>query len=104
MVSKRAPLCLELRYRNSAGLHQRPADVQSATTWRMRRPTLERRSSRWSEPNATSHEFALACDRALWRKGAQVQVYHVCLPGQTGMCSPSALCFPELAAGLGVRR
>jgi hypothetical protein len=53
----------------------------------------------WSESGAPMANAP--ADRALWRKDAQVSLYHLPSPGQTGMCSPSALWFPELTTAGG---
>lgn len=89
-------------YRHTpAGLCSRRAMVTLPPDWRKRRARLAPRSSRWSEPLATLTRrrmiAPLCC--SIPRKDAQVQLYHFRCPGQTGLRSPSALWFPELAAG-----
>jgi hypothetical protein len=88
--------------RRAAGLYPRDAAVQSSLpNRRMERGTAANRpSSHYSDVDAGSR--SRHSDRAhRRRRDAYVQFYHVWFPGQTGMCSPSALGFPELAAGRG---
>jgi hypothetical protein len=88
--------------RRAAGLYPRDAAVQSSLhNGRKERGAVRTRaSSHCSEIDAGS--VSRHSDRAhRRRRDAYVQFYHVWFPGQTGMCSPSALGFPELAAGRG---
>jgi hypothetical protein len=86
---------------HAAGLQSRKSSVPSSIDPRKGRATLQGRPSRWSVSDAPAYKAS--ADRALWRKG-HVQGYTISLPGQTGMRSPSALSFPELAAGRGANR
>ena len=89
---------------NGTGLYRRRTSVQSSLDWRMERATRQGRPFRRSQSGALGRVREAPVDRAPWRKGAQVKRYHIWPPGQTGMCSPSALWFPELAAGREVTR
>jgi hypothetical protein len=86
------------------GLYRSDTIVES-TSRKKKGTAANRPPFQWSELYA-GVEFAPA-DRALtlWRrKDARMKGYTISLPGQTGMRSPSALLFPELAAGRGIER
>ena len=107
MVQNPTLACIGRRLQNlfRRALHSSAPRLRSAFDERKGRALIRSQGpSQWSELEA-AQEFASAFDRALLAgKDARVRVYTIRLPGQTGMCSSSALWYLELAAGRGVHQ
>ena len=103
MVSQKSIGLLDRRLKILAGLQSRPAGVRSRLVPRKTRAASQRCPCPWSETDVCTR-LTPAADRALHAfkgKDAQVQLYHVRPPGQTGKCSPSRFGSPSRPPAMG---